>query len=66
MGCMVGGGVGVKVALGEVNVARVNPYRFGQGEPPVHLAWFQPRWPTAVTQIRGEDDLRSVSYHLAR
>ena len=39
--------------MGEMDFTRVNPYRFGQGQPPVHTAWFQPRWPTAVTQCRG-------------
>ena len=41
------------LVLGEVDVARVNPYRFGQGQPPVHSAWFRPRRPTAITQFRG-------------
>ena len=39
--------------LGEVGVARVNPYRFGQGQPPVHSAWFQPRPANGGHTIRG-------------
>ena len=31
---------GMTVVLGEMDVARMNPYRSGQGEPPVHMAWF--------------------------
>ena len=34
--------MGVTVVLGEMDVARVNPYRSGQGKPSVHLAWFAP------------------------
>ena len=37
----------------EMDIAEVNPYRFGQGQPPVHSAWFKPRRPTAVTQFGG-------------
>ena len=47
MGCRIAGDTGTKVVLGEVDVARVNPCRSGQGEPPVHLAWF-----AAVTPFR--------------
>ena len=45
-------------------VALVNRYRFGQGQSPVHSAWFQPRRPSVVTEFRGEgeSDLRPVSY----
>ena len=39
VGCRIGGGGGgVAVTLGEMDVARVNPYRSGQNEPPVHMA----------------------------
>ena len=41
------------VVLVEMDVARVSPYRFGQGQPPVLWAWLQPRRPTAGTQFRG-------------
>ena len=41
------------LVLGEMDVARVNSYRSGQGEPPVHMAWFVPHRPPAVTQFRG-------------
>ena len=34
-------GEGVTVVLGEMYVARVNPYRSGQGEPPLHLRLFR-------------------------
>ena len=46
--------------LGKVNVARVNPYRSCQGEPPMHLACLAPYRPVAVTQSGG--DSRSSSY----
>ena len=39
---------------GEMGVARVNPYRFGQRQPAVLSALFRPRRPTAVTQFPGE------------
>ena len=52
IGCRIRG-EGVTVALGEMDVARVNPNRFGPSQPPVRWAWFQPRWPTAVTPFRG-------------
>ena len=45
-------GQGVTGVLGEMDVARVNPYPFG-GQPPVLSTWFQPRRPMAVTQCRG-------------
>ena len=41
------------MVLGEIGVARVNPYDFGQGQPPVHSAWFLPRRLTVVTQLWG-------------
>ena len=44
---------GVTVVLGEMGVARVNSYRDGQGQRPVHSAWFRPRRPTAVNPFRG-------------
>ena len=51
------------MVLGEMDVTRVNPYRFGQGHPPVLSAWFQCCRPTAVTQIRGGGgDSMSASY----
>ena len=53
MGCRIG----VTVVLGEMDVARVNPYRFGQGQPPLLSAWFQARRPKAVTQFRGRLDV---------
>ena len=31
---------GVTVAVREMDVTPVNPYRFSQGQPPVHTAWF--------------------------
>ena len=43
---------GVTVVLGVMDIAPVNPGRFGQGQSPVLSAWFQPRQPTAVTQFR--------------
>ena len=44
----------MKVVLGEMVVAWANPYQSGQGEPPVHMAWywFAPHRPSAVTQFR--------------
>ena len=41
------------MVLGEMDVARVNPYRSGRGEPPSHLACFAPYRPAVVTQFRG-------------
>ena len=38
MGCRIGGGGAVIVILGEMGVARLNPYRFGQSKPRVLLA----------------------------
>ena len=38
--------------LGEMDVTRVTPYWPGQGDSPVHLTWFEPRRPAAVTQFR--------------
>ena len=46
-------GEGVTSVLREMDVARVNPYRFGQGQPAVLSAWFRPCRPTAVTQFQG-------------
>ena len=40
------------VDLGEMDASLVNSYRSGQGEPPLHMAWFAPHWPAAVTQFR--------------
>ena len=48
MGCRIG----VSLVLGEVGVARVNPYQSGPGEPPVQLAWIAPRLSAAATQLR--------------
>ena len=31
------------LVLGEMDVTRVSPYRSGQGEPPVHMAWLHNR-----------------------
>ena len=39
----------------EMDVAQVNPYESGHGEPPVHMAWFAPRRLTAVTNYRGAE-----------
>ena len=52
--------------LGEMDVTCVNPYRSGQRQSPVHMAWFQPRLPTAVAQSRGrlEDCLLPGGQHL--
>ena len=50
------------VIQGEIDIARVSPYHFVQGQLPVLTAWFQPRRPTAVTQMRGGGDSKSVSY----
>ena len=44
--------IGVAMILGGMDLVRVIPYRFGQGQPPVHTAWFQRRRPTAVTKFR--------------
>ena len=45
------------MVLGEMDVAQVNPFRFGQGQPPVLSdgldGRFQSRRPTTVTQFRG-------------
>ena len=48
---------GVTVVLGEMDVTRVNPCRFGQGQTPVHTAWFQPRQSQSVTQFRGQCEI---------
>ena len=48
--------------LGEMDIARVNPYRSGQSEPPVHMALFAPHRPTTVTEFRGGGDSRFASY----
>ena len=32
----------VMVVLGQMDVTRVNPYRFGHCEPPAQMAWFAP------------------------
>ena len=50
------------VILGEMDVARVNPYRSGQGEPPIHIAWFAPHRPPAVTHSGVVGDLKSASF----
>ena len=50
------------MAVGEMDAARVNPYRFGQGQLPVHSAWFQPSRPAAATQVLAEGDTKSVTY----
>ena len=44
---------GVTLVLGELDVAQVKPCPSGQGQPPVHSAWFQPRRQTAVTHYWG-------------
>ena len=41
------------VVLGKMDVVWVNPYRSGQGEPPVHLVWVAPYRPAAVIRLRG-------------
>ena len=51
-------GQGMTVILGEMDVARVNPSRSGQGEPPVHMAWFAPQRLAAATQFRGGGGMR--------
>ena len=49
------------VVLGEMDVARVNPYRFGRDQRPAQLAWSQPRAPVnGGHQSVGES--RSVSH----
>ena len=46
-------GGGETVILREMDVARVNPYRSGQGEAPVHVALPAPHRPAEVTDHRG-------------
>ena len=41
------------LVLGEMNIARVSPYRSGQGEPPLLMAWSAPQMPAAANQFRG-------------
>ena len=48
------------MVLGEMDVALVNIYRSGKGEPPVHLAWLIPLRPAAVTRSGGDE--RSASF----
>ena len=48
------------VVLAETDVARLNPYRSGRGEPPVHFARFVAPRSAAVTQCQGRHEL----YHL--
>ena len=43
----------VTVVLGEMDVTQVNPYRSGQGKPPVHMAWLAPNRQSAVTDYWG-------------
>ena len=38
---------------GDGEIARVNPYPSGQGELPMHTAWFASHRPAAATQFRG-------------
>ena len=55
----------VTVILGEMDAARVNPYRSGQGEHPVHMAFFAPHRQAAVTLIQGGGgDSRSTIYQV--
>ena len=44
---------GLSVILGEMDVARVNPYRSGQGELTMHFACCTPHRSAAVIQLRG-------------
>ena len=37
----------------QMDVARVDPYRSGQGGPPAHTAQFAPHRPAAATRYRG-------------
>ena len=59
VGCRMGGGA---VILGEMDVARVNPYRSGQSEPPVHMAWFAPHRPATVTESSSAVALKSKAF----
>ena len=52
----------VRVILGEMDVALVNPYRFGQGQPPVHSALFNPPPPANGGHPIPVDDTRSAAY----
>ena len=53
---------GVTVVLGEVDVAQVNQYRSGKGEPSVHMAWSAPHRPAAVTQLQEGGGRHEVSH----
>ena len=50
------------MTLGEMDVARVNPYRSGQNEPPVHMAWFAPHRPATVTEWSSAVALKSKAF----
>ena len=51
---------GVILVLVVLNIARVNPYRSDQSEPPGHMAWFAPHRTGEGGHLGG--DLRSTSY----
>ena len=48
------------MVLEEMEATRVNPYRSGQGEPPVHLTWFPPPPASGGHPMPG-GDLKSAS-----
>ena len=64
---------GVTVILGDMAVARVNPYRSCQSEPLVHMAWFASPRPTTVPNSEGRsrsayypvDDVHQAGSHRA-
>ena len=47
------------LVLGEMDVARVRPYRSDQGTP-LLMAWFVPQQSAAATQLRGRHLVRHI------